>query len=190
MMEHYLTKETCTLEKKYYAVLFHWVQDWEETFWAKDRPEQQMLTDPARLSAGIWLFKTIDSIAGSTLEQLLRQELAQVNPMLAWNPDLATREIREKAEDTLLQKLEADPELLFRTAPLLRGQMEQCTRQFSTMLSELLCRVYADRQELSENFFAGKALGSIRMFDGGQGDTHQHGHSTCIVTAEAGRFFV
>lgn len=172
-MEHYLTKETCILEKKYYYVLLHWIQEWEEAFWNDARPEQQMLTDSARLSAGICLFKAINPIAASTLEQLFRQELAQANPMLAWNPDFATRELRETTENTLMEKLEADPELLFRTAPLLREQMEQCIQQFSEVLSEMLCRIYADRQELGNIFFGGKELGRILKIDGEQGDTHQ-----------------
>lgn len=187
-MKHYFTPETCRLEKKYYTVLFRVVQDWEEAFWAEERPEQRALTFSAKVYAGMFLFQAINPIAADTLESLFRQELAQANPILAWNAELATREIRERAEISLMEKLEADPELLYRTVPLLKEQLDRCVRQFSQMLSELLCRVHADRQELSAAFFDGKALGAILKIEGGQGDTHQNGRSTCIITTEAGRF--
>ncbi|MGN0663230.1 MAG: type 2 lanthipeptide synthetase LanM family protein [Faecalibacterium sp.] len=187
-MKHYLTEETCRLEKKYYTVLLRVVQDWEEAFWNEERPEQSTLTFSAKVYAGIFLFRAIDPIAASTLEALFRRELAQANPILAWNAELATQEIREKAEASLAEKLEADPELLFRTAPLLKEQLERCVRQFSEMLSEMLCRIHADRQELSAAFFGGNDLGAILKIDGGQGDAHQNGRSACIITAEAGRF--
>ena len=187
-MKPYFTPETCRLEKPYYAVLFPVVQSWEEAFWDDARPEQQALTYSARIYAGMFLFRTLDPLVSDTLETLFRQELAQANPILAWNADLATKELRDRAARSLTEKLQADPELLFRTAPLLKAQLEHSVRQFSEMLTELLCRVYADRQELSAAFFDGRELGAIVEIQGGQGDTHQNGRSACVITTEAGRF--
>ena len=186
-MKPYFTPETCRLEKSYYAVLFPVVQSWEEAFWDDARPEQQALTYSARIYAGMFLFRTLDPLVSDTLETLFRQELAQANPILAWNADLATKELRDKAARSLTEKLQADPGLLFRTAPLLKEQLEHCVSQFSDMLSELLCHIHTDRQELSAAFFDGRELGAIVEIQGGQGDTHQNGRSACVITTEAGR---
>lgn len=187
-MKPYFTPETCRLEKTYYAVLFPVVQSWEEAFWDDARPERQALTYSARIYAWMFLFRTLDPLVSDTLETLFRQELAQANPILAWNADLATKELRDKAARSLTEKLQADPGLLFRTAPLLKEQLEHCVSQFSDMLSELLCRIHTDRQELSAAFFDGRELGAIVEIQGGQGDTHQNGRSACVITTEAGRF--
>lgn len=185
-MKPYFTPETCRLEKTYYAVLFPVVQSWEEAFWDDARPERQALTYSARIYAWMFLFRTLDPLVSDTLETLFRQELAQANPILAWNADLATKELRDKAARSLTEKLQADPELLFRTAPLLKEQLEHCVSQFSDMLSELLCHIHTDRQELSAAFFDGRKLGAILEIQGGQGDTHQNGRSACVITTEAG----
>lgn len=141
-MKPYFTPETCRLEKTYYAVLFPVVQSWEEAFWDDARPERQALTYSARIYAWMFLFRTLDPLVSDTLETLFRQELAQANPILAWNADLATKELRDKAARSLTEKLQADPGLLFRTAPLLKEQLEHCVSQFSDMLSELLCHIH------------------------------------------------
>lgn len=84
-MKPYFTPETCRLEKTYYAVLFPVVQSWEEAFWDDARPERQALTYSARIYAWMFLFRTLDPLVSDTLETLFRQDLAQANPILAWN---------------------------------------------------------------------------------------------------------
>ncbi|MGN0597873.1 MAG: hypothetical protein ACI4J1_11175 [Ruminiclostridium sp.] len=70
------------------------------------------------------------------MDHLFKQELIQINPMLAWSAELATKEIKEKAEYSLLEKLEQNPQILFDVSPLLSGQFRLCEQQFGKMLSD------------------------------------------------------
>lgn len=135
-MPNYLTKENCVIEKKHYAVLIRFVNAWEETFW-NDKPEQKLLTNSARYFAGILLFKAYNEIAANTLDYLFNRELAQINPLLGLSAELATNEIKEKAELSLLEKLEQNPQILFEVSPLLNGHFKRCEEQFCEMISEL-----------------------------------------------------
>lgn len=187
-MSFYLSDKTCSIEKQHYSVILRLVQNWEEQFWRDDRPEQQLFSYPARVSTGIALFNAYNFLAGGTLEHLYRQELAQSNPLLAWNTDLATQELKTQAELSLKAKLEADPQMLFHVSPGLRAQLKLCEEQFTAALTEMMLRIQADRQALCQAFFDGADLGSILRIDAGKGDKHQEGRSTCIITAEHGTF--
>ena len=187
-MEYYFTKDTCRIEKKHYSFLIRFVQEWEESFRNEDAPEQKLLSSSAMVYAGILLFKAYNEIAANTLDHLYKQELIQSNPMLEWNTELATNEIKEKAEYSLLEKLEQEPQMLFKVSPLLSEHFKLCTLQFSEMLSEMLARIYSDRQEICGAFFDKDDFGRIIKIDGGQGDKHQGGRSTLIITAEGGKF--
>lgn len=72
--------------------------------------------------------------------------------MLNWNSELATDEIREKTECSLLEKLEQNPQMLFDVSPLLSSQFTLCEKQFSEMIIEMLTRIQADRQKISDAF--------------------------------------
>lgn len=187
-MKHYLSKDTCRIEKKHYSVLIRFVQAWEDSFWNDDKPEQKLLSDPARFYTGILLFKVYNEIAANTLEHLYKQELIRKNPLLEWNTELATNEIKEKAEYSLLEKLEQNPQILFEVSPLLSDQFALCTRQFSEMISEMLTRIYTDRKKICSTFFEGTDFGRILKIDGEQADKHQNGRTTLIITAEHGKF--
>ncbi len=185
-LPHYLTKENCTIEKKHYAVLTRFVNAWEEAFW-NDKPEQKLLTNSARYYAGILLFKAYNEIAANTLDYLYNRELAQINPLLGWSAELATSEIREKAELSLLEKLEQNPQILFEVSPLLDGHFKRCEKQFSKMISEMIIRINADRKAISSAFFGGLDFGNIIKIDG-DADRHQNGRYALIITAEHGKF--
>jgi len=187
-MSHYLSSETCSIEKKYYSVVFRLVQDWEDRFWRDDRPEQQLFSYPARVCTGIALFQTYNFLAANTLEHLYRQELAQSNPLLAWNTDLATKELKEQAELSLQAKLEADPQMLFHVSPGLRAQLKLCEEQFTEALTEMMQRIQTDKQEIIQTLFGGEDFGHILQIDAGKGDKHQHGRSACMVVTEHGAF--
>ena len=146
-MAHYLTKDNCWIEKKHYSVLIRFVNNWEERFWNDEKTEQKLLTNQAKYFIGIFLFQAYNQITASTLEQLYRQELEHINPMLSWNAELATDEIRDKAECSLLEKLEQNPQMLFDESPLLSSQFTLCEKQFGEMISEMLTRIQADRQQ-------------------------------------------
>ena len=69
-MAHYLTKESCTIEKKHYSVLLRFVNAWEEAFWNYNKPEQRIFSDYARYYTGLLLFKAYNDIAANTLDYL------------------------------------------------------------------------------------------------------------------------
>ena len=187
-MAHYLTKDNCFIEKKHYSVLIRFVNNWEERFWNDEKTEQKLLTNQAKCFISIFLFQAYNQIAANTLEQLYRQELVHINPMLSWNAELATDEIRDKAECSLLEKLEQNPQMLFDESPLLSSQFTLCKKQFGEMISEMLTRIQADRQQIIDAFFDGMDFGKIMKIDGGQSDKHQNGRCACIITAENGKF--
>ena len=112
-MAHYLTMDKCWIEKKHYSVLIQFVNNWEERFWNDEKTEQMLLSNQTKYFVSIFLFQAYNQIAASTLEQLYRQELVHINPMLSWNAELATDEIRYKTERSLLEKLEQNPQMLF-----------------------------------------------------------------------------
>lgn len=153
-MTHYLTKDNCFIEKKHYSVLIRFVNNWEEQFWNDEKTEQKLLTNQAKYFIGIFLFQAYNQIAANTLEQLYRQELIHINPMLGWNAELATCELREQAELSLLEKLEQNPQILFDVSPLLSSQFTLCEKQFGEMISEMLTRIQADRKDISRAFLA------------------------------------
>lgn len=64
-VKHYLSKDTCIIEKKHYSVLIRFVQSWEDSFWNDDKPEQKILSDSARISVGILLFKAYNEITAN-----------------------------------------------------------------------------------------------------------------------------
>lgn len=187
-MAHYLAKDNCIIEKKHYSILIYFVNAWEDMFWNDDKPEQKLLTNYARYYIGIFLFNAYNQIAANTLDNLYKQELIHINPMLGWSTELATDEIREKAEYSLLEKLEQNPQILFDVSPLLSNQFKLCEQQFSEMIFEMLIRIQNDRKEISSAFFGGTDFGSILQIDGGQADKHNNGRCTCIITAEHGTF--
>lgn len=187
-MTNYLTKENCIIEKKHYSVLIRFVNAWEESFWNDDKPEQNLLSDNARYFLGISLFKAYNQIAANTLNTLYARELVSINPMLGWNIGLATSEIKENAEKSLLEKLEQNPQALFDLSPLLKSNLEHCERQFGEMVSEMLVRINTDRQAICRAFFDGNDFGRIVKIDGDVGDKHQNGRCALIITAEQGKF--
>ena len=187
-MTHYLTEQTCRIEKKHYSVLLHFVQNWEDRFWNDEKEEQRELAFSAKAMAGLQFFRALNPIAANTLDHLYRKELSGLNPMLAWNTELATQEMREQAELSLKQKLDDEPELLFSTAPELRRRLDVCEAQFTEMMDEMLSRIAADRAEISRVLFGGQDMGKILSFDGSGADSHNHGRFACIVTAERGKF--
>ena len=187
-MTHYLTKDNCFIEKKHYSVLIRFVNNWEDQFWNDEKTEQNLLTNQAKYFIGIFLFQAYNQIAANTLEQLYRQELIHINPMLGWNAELATCELREQAELSLLEKLEQNPQILFDVSPLLSSQFTLCEKQFSEMLSEMLTRIQADRKDISRAFFGGTDFVRILKIDGGKSDKHQNGRCACIITTEHGTF--
>lgn len=187
-MTHYLTKENCIIEKKHYSVLIRFVNAWEEAFWNDDKPEQKLLSESARVFLGISLFKAYNQIAANTLNALYARELSGINPLLGWNTGLATSEIKKKAELSLLEKLEQNPQILFDLSPLLKSNFERCERQFGEMVSEMLARLNADRQAICRAFFGGNDFGRIVKIDGDAGDKHQNGRSALIIIAEQGKF--
>lgn len=71
------------------------------------------------------------------MDYLFNRELAQINPLLGLSAELATNEIKEKAELSLLEKLEQNPQILFEVSPLLNGHFKRCEEQFCEMISEL-----------------------------------------------------
>lgn len=185
-LPHYLSKENCVIEKKHYAVLIRFVNAWEEAFW-NDKPEQNLLTNTARYYAGILLFKAYNEIAANTLDYLYKRELAQLNPLLGWSAELATNEIKGKAELSLLEKLEQNPQILFEISPLLNVHFKRCEEQFCEMISEMIVRINADRKAINSAFFGGLDFGNIIKIDG-DADRHQNGRCTLIITAERGKF--
>ena len=118
-------------------MLIRFVQAWEDSFWNYDKPEQKLLSYSARFYTGILLFKVYNEITANTLEHLYKQELMQKNPLLEWNTELATNEIKEKAEYSLLEKLEQDPQILFEVSPLLSDHFALCTRQLPRNITPL-----------------------------------------------------
>ena len=187
-MKHYLIKEKCRIEKRHYSILLHFIQKWEENFWDDDKVEQKLLSDSAKFYAGILLFKTYNEIVANTLDRLYTQELIQINPMLRWNTALATQQIKEMAENSLLEKLEQNPQLLFDVSPLLSEKLELCTKQFGDALSEMLIRIQENRQQIRDTFFDGNDFGKIIKFDSSGADQHQNGRFTCIIITEHGKF--
>ncbi len=187
-MSCYLSDKTCSIEKKHYSVLIRLVQNWEEQFWRDDCPEQRLFSYSARVCTGIALLQAYSFLAASTLDELYRKELAQSNPLLAWNIDLATQKIKKQAEISLQAKLEADPQMLFHVSPGLWAQLKLSEEQFAAALTEMMERIQADKEELCRTFFDGVDFGSVLQIDAGKGDKHQHGRSTCIVVTEHGAF--
>lgn len=106
------------------------------------------------------------------MDYLFNRELAQINPLLGLSAELATNEIKEKAELSLLEKLEQNPQILFEVSPLLNGHFKRCEEQFCEMISEMIIRINADRKAIRSAFFGGLDFGNIIKIDG-DADKHQ-----------------
>lgn len=185
---HYLNKENIKIEKKHYSILIKFVQDWEESFWKEGKPEQEMISSSARVYIGILLFRYFNEIAAKTLDFLYRKELMSMNTDLMYGIQFATTEMKESAEIALSEKLEANPELLFEGAPLLKNRLKECSSTFYEMMDELLWRIHADRKLISEQLFGGEDFGKVIVVDGSTSDSHLGGRRTCIIITEKGRF--
>lgn len=142
-----------------------------------------------RRSLMLVLLRRLADAANPALESLVHERLRAQGPLLAIDVRLATGQQRSQAARAVLAAWEAgDPEGPQGRTPLLSEVLDHVTERFVEATLELVGRLARDWGAITHELFGGVDPGPIVGVGADGADVHFHGRTTCVLTAQAGRF--
>lgn len=131
------------------------------------------------------------SYAHATLDELVKRQLAQSSLLWASDTRLVPQIELKRAKEAAANEMRAHAGVpLDEVAPLLRQELARQVRRFVCATTEMCERIWRDRHAMAVIMpnAAVHGIGRVLDVDVTQGDPHNGGRRTCIVTCEAGRF--
>ena len=123
-------------------------------------------------------------VTKSTLTRYIAEEAAGTNPFALTLPDLITDDERQRAVETIKDKLSRG-ELTF-PAPLIDVLRQRLCLVMDAFL-EMLSRLAENREAICGTLTGGRLYTAIEDITFSAGDTHNHGRSVTILFTDAGK---
>ena len=123
-------------------------------------------------------------VTKSTLTRYIAEEAAGTNPFALTLPDLITDDERQRAVETIKDKLSRG-ELTF-PAPLIDVLRQRLCLVMDAFL-EMLSRLAENREAICGALTGGRLYTAIEDITFSAGDTHNHGRSVTILLTDAGK---
>lgn len=146
--------------------------------------EAALLSERAVSEFADSLADVLERVTKSTVTNWIVEEITPENPFAAFTPDLMTNEQREKAKQSICDKITHGqlmiPEPLL---SILNLRFKNLTEAFLEMLQ----RMSEHREEICQVLLNGKCYHQIENIIFSAGDTHNHGRAVMILETDAGK---